>query len=252
MEELVDFEWTRSIDAYVIRPPRSHVRMWRRKGAQVGTVPTPTSAGASDATLSTAGKRYFEMYRPTEFPELFQIFADKPATAEGMRDFYNKFGPLQWGSGRVDGVAPAPKPGWCEHSVGVRGALSHHATLRRAIELFEAGDLSALSQGVNQARLGHLRIELRPRADSRVAIAWMPSNLIQFLWLQLALFAAGDAKLFRCEQCGHPFLVGSKTGRRSKAKYCSNTCRLAAFRERRDGMIADAHAGHTRAESDGR
>jgi hypothetical protein len=231
--ELIEFKWTHCPDGYVIVPQPSHstIRMLGKKGGRVRTVPRRTVEG--DDTLSTAGKRYFDMYRPTEFPTLFRIFADMPATAEGMRDFFNRFGPLEWGSDRFAPLEVAA--GWRSHELGLCKVLSHHARLRRAIDLFEEGNLSALSQGFDRGGWGLLCTKLRPQSASKVAIVFVPSSLIHFLWLQLAQYAGSDAKLFRCEQCGHPFLVGSKTGRRSKAKYCSDACRLAAFRGRHGG-----------------
>jgi len=158
-----------------------------------------------------------------------------------MRDFVNTFGPLQLGDDRFG--PHEVKSGWRKHQTDVGEPLRLHSELCHAIKLFKGGDLSALSQGFDRGGWGGgwglLRTKLRPKPGSvdRVAIVWVPSSLIQFLWLQFALFAASDAKLFRCELCGHPFLVGSKTGRRSKAKYCSNACRLAAFRRRRVRII---------------
>jgi hypothetical protein len=234
--EVIEFEWTRCLDrdGWVIVPPRSRSRVWpRRKGAPVRTVPAPT-----DASLSTAGKRYFETYSPTEFSALFRIFADKPATAEGMRDFFNTFGPLDWGSDRFGPFEPTA--GWCSVQTSLGKVLRHHTALCRAVDLFEAGNLSALSEGFDRGGWGRLHTKLRPGSRGKAAIVWVPYSLIQFLWLQLALCAASDAKLFRCRQCGHPFLVGSTTGRRSKAKYCSDRCRLAAFRRRHSGRTANA------------
>jgi hypothetical protein len=231
--ELVEFEWLRSPDAYSIVQP-GPPKMWRPRGAPGRPVHRWVIRGAaSDPVLSTVGKKYFETYRPTEFPELFQRFADMPPTAEGVRDFYNKFGPLQFGS--LDLPPSTPGPGWSSHSLGFGEALAHHAALRRAIELFESGDLSALSKGFNQGGWGRLRTELRPSSAGKLAMVLVPSSLIQFLWFQLAQYAGSDAKLLRCEQCNHPFLVGTGTSRTSKAKYCSDACRLAAFRERHGG-----------------
>jgi hypothetical protein len=227
--EVIEFEWTRCPDGdgWVIDPPRSHRRVWR-PGAPVRAVPGPT-----DAALSTAGKRYFEKYSPTEFSALFQIFSDKPATAEGMRDFFNTFGPLEWGNDRFGPFEPTA--GWCSAETSLDKPLRHHAALRRALDMFKAGNLSALSEGFDRGGWGRLHTKLRLRSTGKAAIVWVPYSLIQFLWLQLALYAASDAKLLRCGQCGHPFLVGSATGRRSKAKYCSDRCRLAAFRKRHSG-----------------
>jgi hypothetical protein len=230
---LIEFEWLRSPDAYVIVPPRSHVRMWRPKGARERLVPNPDPT----PSLSTAGERYFETYRPTEFPELFQRFVDMPATAEGMRDFYNKFGPLRFGLERIG--SRSLEPGWFSHGTPVRDALLLHASLRRAIELFESGNLSGLPEAFKQEEegWGQLRTELRPGTAGKLAMVLVPTSLIQFLWLQFAQYAGSDAKLLRCQQCNQPFLVGTGTGRRDTAKFCSNRCKVAAFQARRGAML---------------
>jgi hypothetical protein len=231
--ELIDFQWLRCLpDGFqIVRKP---ARKWTKSGGRI-------IEGAPPSVGLVTEKRWFELYRPTDFPELFQRFADMPATAEGMRDFFNTFGPLALPGGG------APTAGLINYYGIVLGeALADHARLRHAINLFQTGDPSALAQGFNaasqalNARWGYLRPELRPRSSGKVAIVWVPSSLIQFLWVQLALYAASDAQLFSCEQCGDPFLVGTGTRRRSKAKYCSNACRLAAFRERHGRNVAHA------------
>jgi hypothetical protein len=240
--ELIEFEWLRCLGGYAVVPTRGKVVVPGRKSVPVRTVPRrPTAERPPNIALSTAGEQYFQMYRPTEFPTLFQIFADMPATPEGMCEFFNRFGPLQWFSERF--ALPEVAPGWHSHSLLIGDVLAHHAALRRAIDLFKAGNLSELSHGFDRGGWGLLRTKLRPQSASRVAIVLVPSSLLQFLWLQLAQYAGSNAQLFRCEQCSHPFLVGSKTGRRSKAKYCSDACRLAAFRERHGAETTDPAHG---------
>jgi hypothetical protein len=212
----IEFVWIRSPGAY-----------------SISTMPE-RDGDPREPCLSTGGEKYFETYRPTEFPALFQEFADKPATAEGMRDFFNTYGPLEW----LDKRSPfkfRPEPGWREHSVELflSDLREQHARLQHAIDLFEAGDLAALAQSFNQSGWGRLRPELRPRPDGKLGMVWIPVSLLQFLWLQFAEYVGSDTKLFRCEQCNRPFLVGTGTSRRSQAKYCSDACRHAAFRHRR-------------------
>ena len=232
--ELIEFEWTHCPGAYSIVHPKNLIEWTHNPGAQPkrrlrrllgGRIRVDVSPDSADFVLSTEGEKYFETYRPTEFPTLFRIFADMPATAEGMRNFFNRFGPVEWDSD--ERFAPlVPAADWYNHRSLLSEVLSHHASLRHAIDLFEAGNLSELSRGFDWAGSGRLRTKLRPQATGKLAMVLVPSSLIQFLWFQLAQYAVSDARLFRCEQCGHPFLVGSKTGRRSKAKYCSDSCRL--------------------------
>jgi hypothetical protein len=132
-----------------------------------------------------------------------------------------------------------PLTGWASLATDLGGVLAHHAALCRAIDRFQAGDLSGLAQHYN-AGWGLLRTELRPQADDDVTVVFVPSSLIQFLWLQLALHAASNAKLRRCEHCSNPFRVGTGTGRRDTAKFCSNACKVAAFRQRHGGRTVNA------------
>jgi hypothetical protein len=150
-----------------------------------------------------------------------------------MCDFFNNFGPLELAG---DG---SPLAGLAYLATDLGGVLAHHAALCRVIDLFHAGDPSGLAQRYN-AGWGQLRTQLRPQVDGKVAVVFVPLNLIQFLWLQLALHAASNAKLLRCEHCSKPILVGTGTRRRDTAKFCSNACKLAAFRERHGGRTVDA------------
>jgi hypothetical protein len=236
--EMIDFEWLRcSPGGWQIVPRRKPARKppaWT-EGPGVITLPRWTVEGAPDASLATAGKRQFEPYRPTEFPALFQRFADMPATAEGMRDFYDTFGPLEFGS---NGDRASAGLNFIATDLG--GVLAHHAALRRAIALFDTGDTSSLAQRYN-AGWGQLRTELRPQPSGKIALVFVPFSLIHFLWLQFALHTEHTGfgvKLFRCERCGVPFRVGTGTRRRDTAKFCSNACKVAAFRQRH----GEAHA----------
>lgn len=46
-------------------------------------------------------------------------------------------------------------------------------------------------------------------------------------------------RVLRCERCGVAFEVGFGTGRRSTSKFCSNACRVAAFKARHAGRKRD-------------
>ncbi len=217
--ELIEFEWLRPIDgcAFHVTPTGQPRRASRKRG---WITPAQQSPG-----LETAGPRRFGFYRPAEFPALVQRFADVPATADGIRGFLNNYGPLE-----LAGSGP-PRDGALYLATDLRAPLAHHAALRAAIDLFSSGDLPALAARFN-ASWGQLRTELRPRPGGNVGIVFVPSSLIQFLWLQFALHAASDTKLLRCDHCSAPFRVGTGTGRRDTAKFCSNACKVAAFRGR--------------------
>jgi hypothetical protein len=224
--EIIEFEATRCFDGYRIRPARKRARP--RPDARWVEMPQWTVPGAPDTYIEANSAR-FERYDPVRISGLFRIFADAPETAEGMRDFAAKFG-LPWDSDDSSGnvVAAAVGP-----------LLAHRAALRAALDRLDAGDTTALVDRF--ARYwGRVRLALRPKPEGGVEPVLVPFNLIQAMWLQLGLHAASEAKLLRCERCGTPFRAGTGTGRRDTAKYCSNACKVAAFRRRHDGRTIHA------------
>lgn len=65
-----------------------------------------------------------------------------------------------------------------------------------------------------------------------------PHNLMSAMWLQLALDLERKATFKKCERCGRYFEYGAGTGRRKSAKYCKESCRVAAYyaRARKNAM----------------
>jgi hypothetical protein len=219
--KFVEFEWGRCIDGY----------RFNEDGSDVSRV--------SDR---------FEKYSPSQIDVLFQTFLDTPATGEGVLNFVSKFGPLG-GSGRtfylnepVDYMFNEP----------VASFLERQEALRQASELADAADWIGLVDCYNDiqntgihgqllaGRPGRLRSQLRHQPHGKVALVFVPTNLIQLLWLQFAWRLSSGNKLLRCERCSAPFIVGAGTGRRETAKFCSNACKVAAFRARNEGKTVHA------------
>lgn len=206
--EKIDFEWSRCLDGYRLR----------RSG------------------IESASAR-FGRYRPLETPALFAEFAkDTPASADGMLEFCNRYGLL--GGGRPD--IPRHPGAPIFESVALDVLLNHHAAMRRALNLFERGNKAELIRRCNADGLAGARIELHQ--DPKGILGWflVPADLIRAMWMQFAMHACSDAHLFGCEQCGKLFSVGTGTGRRSTAKYCSNACKVAAFKARKHGRTNHA------------
>jgi hypothetical protein len=202
---MVDFQWRKCVAGYRLEP---------------------TAHG--DFALSSASD-WFETTHPLKIETLFAIFAKTPATPEGMKTFCDNHGLL--GGGRPD-IAPSRSTGTYEFAL-VSPFLHEQRRFRRAFDLFEKGDNSALVKPWNSMDGAPLiRTELRVGPEGRLKMVFVPPALLQALWLQLALHACSDAKLFRCERCNDLFIVGSGTGRRSTSKWCSNACKVAAFKER--------------------
>jgi hypothetical protein len=210
--ELIDFEWQRCLDGY--RVVRSHVE--------------------------SASKR-FERNRPLETPALFAKFAkDTSASAEGMLEFCNQFGLLGGGRPDIPRHIRGSNSLTTYESARLDDLLLHHATMRRAFYLFERGNASELIRRCNADGLAGARIEFRQGPNGKLDWFVVPADLIRAMWMQFAMHACSEAHLFGCERCGKPFRVGTGTGRRSTAKYCSNACKVAAFKARRQGRTDNA------------
>ena len=131
-------------------------------------------------------------------------------------------------------MAPFGRPS--RVSVAVDELLNHQRKFRRALSLLLKGDISELAKLWNSSHgSGVIRTELRVGPNEGLEMVFAPPDLIQAMWLQFAQFACSQALLFRCQRCGKPFQVGTGTGRRRTAKFCSNACKVAAFKKRHEG-----------------
>jgi len=225
--DMVDFTWSRCRDKYRLEQhqPRAWLTgkpvKWERFGLDREKCDRPRWS------LEAASDR-FERYRPLKFTGLFSIFAEKtPASRKGMQQFCNAFG-------LPGGFGPAESKTDEIQVQGVDELLSHQRRFRGALALYRNGDLSELARAWNSIEnLAIVHTEFRVGETGRLEMVFVPSDLIQAMWLQFAQFACSEANLFRCERCNEPFIVGTGTGRRSTAKYCSNACRVAAFKDRK-------------------
>jgi hypothetical protein len=220
--EMIDFTWWRCLDGY--RLELTKPRRWTTRGM----VESSREKEVARFGLYPSSQR-FEHYEPLKIYELFVIFADTKSTAEGMQAFCNKFGLLGGGLPHLAPLRGKPTSG----SVLMDVLLEQHREFQRAVQLYHQGHLDVAANYWN-SRHGPatVRTELRVGSDGKVKMVFAPSGLIQAIWLQFALTMCADAKLFRCERCGAPFVVGAGTGRRNTSKFCSNACKVAAFKER--------------------
>lgn len=195
-----------------------------RDGYRIITKPAHRLEAASDR---------FEQYAFDQFPALFAKFVRAPSTPKGLREFADQFG-----------LPDSPSEGNTTEQ-GLSAIVSHQRVMRRAMGLFEAGEHEALISLLKRRKeyygglilldpgvSGFTRMELRIGTEGKLEAVIVPSNLIQAMWIQFLLHAASDTQLFRCERCAEPFAVGSGTKRRRTAKYCSNACKVAAFKAR--------------------
>jgi hypothetical protein len=61
-----------------------------------------------------------------------------------------------------------------------------------------------------------------------------PRSLLQALWAELLLAIDGNVNLAGCVRCRKWFTIEAGRGRSDK-EYCSNACRMRAYRKRKGG-----------------
>jgi hypothetical protein len=215
--ELIEFVWARCIDGYRVfkkePPDPAEEAEYRRRGI-VNLDPFPESDYITEKSRRT------ERYLPLE-NVVFKIFADWEPTPEGMVSFCDAYGPLyNWQEG---------------HSIitPIEAMLREQEALRRALIMFESRDPTELIAALDLGRAGRCAFRLWQTDEGSLSPIIVPGSLAQAMWLQLALHAASGARLLSCERCGNPFLVGIGTNRRNTAKYCSNACKVAAYKARK-------------------
>jgi len=217
----ISFETSRCRDGYriVLRPPG-------KKG------------GRRPYYLVATSDRFERLAPLDNFPALFAILADTPANPEGLRKFADNFGLLD--SGTATNATKQSVPNMLHHQWVLKRALAafekedNHELMRLLAEGKKEGSHSSLTITLPGAAVGLAQVELRMEAGNKLEAVIVPSSLIQAIWTQFLLHAASNAQLLRCEHCAKPFVVGSGTNRRSTAKYCSNACKVAAFKARQE------------------
>ena len=149
---MVDFQWRKCVAGYRLEP---------------------TAHG--DFALSSASD-WFETTHPLKIETLFAIFAKTPATPEGMKTFCDNYGLL--GGGRPD-IAPSRSTGTYEFAL-VSPFLHEQRRFRRAFDLFEKGDNSALVKPWNSMDGAPLiRTELRVGPEWRLKMVFVPPALLR-------------------------------------------------------------------------
>jgi hypothetical protein len=210
---MIEFEWKRCSDGYRRQDRRPLSAKTLRKIEKYRMVNVDPYAGSQDIW---ANSDQYEPTRPLNVV-LFKVFADWEATPDGMVEFCNAYGQLRIGPGG-QGIEP------------VAWMLEHQALIRQFVRRVEASDASGLIEGLKRGWGGNCSLRLRRRENGSLAPILVPDTLLSAMWMQLALHAASQAKLLTCHQCGKPFEVGTGTGRRETAMYCSNACKVAAFK----------------------
>ena len=165
-------------------------------------------------------------YRPLEiFPSLFREFAEIDYSPEGVKRFVDRFGPIH----NRDGVEE------------VMNCYASAATMHKAVEWWEeareSGNWTRIASYFNEERRGRISVSLDPVVSTGPpALHIEPDSLLAGMWLQFAQAVTENSYLRRCAWCPTWFAYGSGTGRRKTAQYCSDRCRKAAHRHKKEAQ----------------
>ena len=169
---------------------------------------------------------YFDLFE--DAPGMFLEFANSPRSPEGVKAFANRYGTL-------DGA----NLNWTEHW------YDEIRMIRRAVRAWErakiTGDFNKIIRIVHERSMATgsgekgtwAKIFLakdRKTADARLCIR--PDDPIDAMWVQLTLAIAGNMNLRRCTECRTWFPISSGENRSDK-EYCSDACRMRAYRKRK-------------------
>jgi hypothetical protein len=83
------------------------------------------------------------------------------------------------------------------------------------------------------------RVLLAPDRDKMV-LHIVPHNLLGAMWLQCARVLTENTSFRQCEQCLKWFEI-SADQRRKQSKYCSDRCKVSAYRARKAKQVAEAN-----------
>jgi hypothetical protein len=107
--------------------------------------------------------------------------------------------------------------------------LGRQRILRRLLQDAGSGDKARARKAANESLLfAGARFSL----DQQDRLVWTMQNLMDFMYMEVAVAAANGARLGSCKRCGDFFLYGKSTRRRSSATYCSDRCRVGAHRNK--------------------
>lgn len=180
-----------------------------------------------DGQIEPAGPD-FDRYRPFEVNALFAHFADASTDAKLLL-FCDKFG-LPVGQLIQQLVARNRFLGRI-HRTNLKELRRHQANMQRAVKAFESDDLSEIMNICNVTEsIVSMRIQLRRDAAGKLGMFFEPPHLLGAMWLQFATLVCSGGSLCRCQRCGAPIAVGTGTGRRTTAMYCTNACKVATHK----------------------
>lgn len=94
---------------------------------------------------------------------------------------------------------------------------------------------------------GKYGLECVTSTDHELVVGLVPRNLRDALWLQFSWAVEQKLEFRRCERCQRPFALSPETARTNRV-YCSDTCKMAAYQDRKAKARELAAAGKSPAD----
>jgi hypothetical protein len=171
--------------------------------------------------------RCFDLFEEASSPYVDFVNMDiRVGDVEGPKALADRYGPLFEG--------PQTAWDWIWTAVPLRNALKVWKKADRT------GNFKSLIRGFSEKGLklvGRNRIDasITIREDpltSSARLCIRPVTLLDALWTQMAQAIDGSESLRTCVECKQWFTIKSGEGRSDK-EYCSNACRMRAYRKRK-------------------
>jgi hypothetical protein len=208
---------------------RYAVNRWGREWARMWLMFTPQDVIEFLRPRSDRTKR-FDLFQTGK--STFVEFATRALTKEGVRALADRYGPLfenDHAGHRIDI--------WYTEMSALRKAVDlwdkANTTLdfNRVIRALKQPASEPSSKGKPSGTDAKVLLKKDPiEGSARLCIR--PSNLRDALWIQLAMAIDGNLNLRTCVECRSWFTLDASRGRSDK-EYCSNACRMRAYRKRK-------------------
>jgi endogenous inhibitor of DNA gyrase (YacG/DUF329 family) len=234
----------------------------QQEGKKTGPVIGPTL----DAHVL---RRYSPMSR--EHATLFRTFADLEYTnLQEIGAFVTKYGLLgltgqaqsltvhQFGNHRHHHANGESHLDWAREICLMREALqlSRTRTPAEETELRVARNRVRLEPPYEDDReklawlfnvhLQHVQGRMMVEADTAPRLSFAPLTLLSAMWLQLALWVAGDKEFRACKHCQRLFEISTEqTGFRKHREFCSESCKTMDYRKRKRTALKLAGEGQS-------
>jgi hypothetical protein len=203
----IDFMLTRDRHGYRV-VPKAPIPQRRSGQSNADRILAAKLDKAVDLIIGNGGA--LVPYKPlNKVPDLFNIFAKIPRTAEGVLNFVNTYGHFT-NAGIVGGRGDM-----------VPAILDEAEEMSKRLDRLSSSSPS-LGPEIPLTKL--LGFVVRDRASGGITLKLVPATLRDALWLQLAEALSAGSKIRKCrfELCGEWFRAGVGADRRADAEFCSD------------------------------